>query len=167
MTATTRVITSLYRDRTSGSIVVEDVFATGIDDLWSALTDPQRLARWLVTVPGDVTVGNAFGLRFTSGWEGTGEILEGTAPTTLRVVTTEVDGDATTLTATLTEIPGGTRLRIQEDGLQPGRLHVYGAGWAVHLEDLDAYLADRPSPPWATRWAELSPLMKLLPEVDR
>ena len=30
-----------------GAVRVEDRFDTGIDDLWSALTDPGRLARWL------------------------------------------------------------------------------------------------------------------------
>ncbi len=33
---------------------MEDRFSTDIDDLWSALTDPQRLARWIAEVEGDL-----------------------------------------------------------------------------------------------------------------
>ena len=30
-----------------GEVRVEDVYATDIDDLWEACTDPDRLARWI------------------------------------------------------------------------------------------------------------------------
>lgn len=167
-TATTRVSTTLYRTESTGSVAVEDVFATDIEDLWSALTEPDRLARWLVTVTGDLVPGGALTLHFTSGWEGTGEILECDSPTRLKVLTIDLDGDATTLTATLTPRgPGTTRLRIEEDGLQPGRQHVYGAGWAVHLEHLEAYLTGRPRSDWAVRWAELAPALQPAPVLDK
>ena len=36
-----------------GVVRIEDRYDTGIDDLWSALTDPGRLARWFGQVDGD------------------------------------------------------------------------------------------------------------------
>ena len=39
---------------------IEDRFDTDIDDLWSALTDPGRLARWLGEVEGDLRPGGEF-----------------------------------------------------------------------------------------------------------
>jgi uncharacterized protein YndB with AHSA1/START domain len=37
-----------------GVVRMEDRFDTGIDDLWSALTDPRRLVRWIGDVEGDL-----------------------------------------------------------------------------------------------------------------
>ena len=39
---------------------VEDRFDTGIDDLWGALTDPDRLAHWYGDVEGEVSEGSEF-----------------------------------------------------------------------------------------------------------
>ncbi|NUS51326.1 MAG: hypothetical protein HOQ22_09850 [Nocardioidaceae bacterium] len=36
---------------------LEDRFDTDVDDLWSALTEPDRLARWLGAVDGDLRPG--------------------------------------------------------------------------------------------------------------
>ena len=54
---------------------MDDSFDTDIDDLWSALTDPQRLARWIARVEGDLRLGGEFRASFTSGWEGPGRPL--------------------------------------------------------------------------------------------
>jgi uncharacterized protein YndB with AHSA1/START domain len=43
-----------------GIVRMEDRFDTDIDDLWSALTDPRRLARWLGEVAGDLHPGGEF-----------------------------------------------------------------------------------------------------------
>ncbi|MDQ0756136.1 SRPBCC domain-containing protein [Arthrobacter sp. B3I4] len=55
-----------------GIVRLEDRFDTAIEDLWSALTDPVLLARWLGEVEGDLREGGVFRARyFASGWEGT------------------------------------------------------------------------------------------------
>ena len=54
---------------------MEDRFDTDIDDLWSALTDPGRLAHWMGEVEGDLRLGAEFRFRFfASGSEGTGRV---------------------------------------------------------------------------------------------
>src|SRR6476620_548819 len=59
----------------TGVVRLEDRFDTDMDDLWSALTDPGRLARWLGEVEGDLRRGGEFRARFfASGWEGTGRV---------------------------------------------------------------------------------------------
>jgi hypothetical protein len=43
-----RVLGALRRiDDLRGALRIEDVYDTDVDDLWSALTDPARLARWV------------------------------------------------------------------------------------------------------------------------
>jgi uncharacterized protein YndB with AHSA1/START domain len=53
---------------------MEDSFDTGIDDLWSAITDPDRLARWIGKVEGDLRLGGEFRASFTSTYEGPGRV---------------------------------------------------------------------------------------------
>ena len=63
-----------------GVVRMEDRFDTEIEDLWSALTDPDRLARWYGQIEGDLRVGGEYRRRvFASGAEGTGRV-EACAP---------------------------------------------------------------------------------------
>ena len=43
-----------------GIVRLEDRFDSDVDDLWSALTDPGRLARWLGEFEGDLRQGGEF-----------------------------------------------------------------------------------------------------------
>ena len=49
-----------------GAVRMEDLYDTGIEDLWSAVTDPDRLARWVGQVTGDFRPGGRIDVRFTS-----------------------------------------------------------------------------------------------------
>ena len=44
-------------DEQRGAVRVEHVYDTDLDDLWSAITEPDRLARWVATVEGDLRLG--------------------------------------------------------------------------------------------------------------
>ena len=53
-----RMLGSMRRiDEARGAVRVEDVYDTDIADLWSAITEPDRLARWIATVEGDLRIG--------------------------------------------------------------------------------------------------------------
>jgi uncharacterized protein YndB with AHSA1/START domain len=70
-----RILGSLRSAEGKGVVRMEDRFDTDIDDLWSALTDPGRLARWIGDVEGDLRLGGEFRFRFfASGSEGTGRV---------------------------------------------------------------------------------------------
>ena len=49
-----RILGSLRSADGKGIVRMEDRFDTDIDDVWSALTDPSRLARWYGEVEGDL-----------------------------------------------------------------------------------------------------------------
>ncbi len=59
-----RIVGTLRTADGKGVVRLEDRFDTGIDDLWSALTDPGRLARWLGEFEGDLRLGGEFRARF-------------------------------------------------------------------------------------------------------
>jgi uncharacterized protein YndB with AHSA1/START domain len=148
---------SLREEGGKGVVRVEDVYATDIQDLWAAITDPARLARWVVEVQGDLRVGGEFTASFTSGWEGPGSVEVCEEPTRLLVRTWQPGGDATAIEATLSSEGPGTRLVIEERGLSLEEYAGHGAGWQAHIEDLRAHLEGREPGDWAARWRELSP----------
>jgi uncharacterized protein YndB with AHSA1/START domain len=154
-----RILGSLRSADGKGIVRMEDRYDTDIDDLWSALTDPGRLARWLGEVEGDLRLGGEFRARFfASGWEGTGRVDTCEPPRHLLVLTKDPDVPyELVIEATLTADGGQTILILEERGMPLDQLAAYGAGIQVHVEDLAAYIAGRERCDAGERWAELLP----------
>jgi uncharacterized protein YndB with AHSA1/START domain len=153
-----RILGSLRSADGKGIVRIEDRYDTDIDDLWSALTDPRRLARWIAEVDGDLRLGGHFRARFTSEWEGTGRVEACEPPRRLLVATRETGKlDEHVIEATLTADGEQTILVIEERGVTVEHLADYGAGWQVHAEDLAAHLAGRERCDIEARWEELIP----------
>ena len=156
--AGTRILGSLRLADDTGIVRMESRFDTDIDDLWSALTDPRRLVRWIAEVEGDLSLGGEFRARFTSGWEGTGRVEACEPPRRLLVLTRDADEpDEEVLEATLTSDGDQTILIIEARGLPIEYLAAHGAGWQVHVEDLAAHLGGRERCDIKARWDELMP----------
>jgi uncharacterized protein YndB with AHSA1/START domain len=153
-----RIVGTLRTADGKGVVRLEDRFDTGIDDLWSALTDPGRLARWLGEFEGDLRLGGEFRARFFDGWEGTGRVEACEPPRCLLVMTRHVrQTDEHTAEATLTADGDQTVLILELRGMPVNLLAEYGAGNQVHVEDLAAYLAGRELGDGEARWNELLP----------
>ncbi|MEP7090700.1 MAG: SRPBCC domain-containing protein [Nocardioidaceae bacterium] len=145
-----------------GAVRMEDVYDTDIDDLWKACTSPERLARWIaVEVSGDLRVEGSIHATFTSSWTGPALIEVCDRPHHLLLRMEPGTDDETELEAWLTEEGDRTRLVVEERGMPLGQLHVYGAGWQAHLEDLGRSLAGE-SPVWRKRWSELAPVFETM-----
>lgn len=139
MTTDTRILGTLATDDGKGVVRMADRYATDIDDLWSAITDPERLARWLGQIKGDLRLGGEYHARyFASGWEGTARIEVCEPPHRLLVRS----GDGT-CEVTLTADGDHTLLTWEERGMPVEQLAAYGAGIQVHVEDLAAHIAGR------------------------
>lgn len=153
-----RILGSLRSADGKGVVRMEDRFDTDIDDLWSALTDPDRLARWYGQVEGDLRPGGEYRAHvFASGWEGTGRIQACEPPRRLVVKGKDPDEPNEEVTeVTLTADGGQTILVIEQRGLPLDKLAAYGAGMQVHVEDLGAHITGRERADEA-RWAELMP----------
>lgn len=139
-----------------GTVRLEDRFDTDIADVWSAITDPERAARWIGVVVGDFRIGGELQATFTSTWNGPMWIEVCDAPHRLRLLAGEGE-DQTVMEAVLTEDGDGTRLVVEERGLPVADLPYHGAGWHVHLQDLETELASASRLPWEPRWRELWP----------
>jgi uncharacterized protein YndB with AHSA1/START domain len=152
-----RILGSLRSADGKGVVRMQDRFDTDIDDLWSALTDPLRLARWIGEVEGDLRLGGEFRARFADGYEGTGRV-EACEPSQRLLLTMEPgQPDEGFIEVTLTADGDQTILVWEERGLPLDKLAAYGAGIQIHVEELAAHIAGRERCDIVTRWKELQP----------
>jgi uncharacterized protein YndB with AHSA1/START domain len=119
----------------TGVVRMEDRYHTGIDDLWSGLTEPQRLARWIAEVKGDLRVGGEFQAHFTSGWQGSSRVDVCEPPRRLRVTMSPGHKDQTVIEAEHLAEGDQTSLAVEERGLPLDELAHTGR-WQAHVEDL-------------------------------
>ncbi len=163
-----RIIGSLRSADGTGVVRIEDRYDTDIDDLWSAITDPARLARWYAQVEGDLRPGGQFRTYVEADdIESIGRIVTCDPPRRLVVTTRETDesylrGNGVppydeVIEATLTADGDQTILVIEVQGMPLDVVAFYGAGWQIHAENLAAYLAGRERGDTEARWGELVP----------
>jgi uncharacterized protein YndB with AHSA1/START domain len=160
--ASDRILGSLRTEDGKGVVRMEDRFDTDIDDLWSAITDPARLARWYGKVEGDLRQGGTFDVSVTDAWEGTGRIDVCEPPR--RLLVTMRDGDPqpgqpeeTVNEAWLTADGEQTILVVEDRGLPVPLLAAYGAGIQIHFEHVAELIAGRELSDTESRWKELLP----------
>jgi uncharacterized protein YndB with AHSA1/START domain len=157
--ASTRLLGTLGIADGKGVVRVEGRFDTEIEAVWSAITDPSRLAIWWGEVDGDLRLGGEYHAHvFASGWDGTGRVDACEAPRRLKVLTREPEQpEEQSLEVTLTADGGKTTLVWEERGMPVDYLAGYGAGIQVHVEDLGAYLEGRERCDAGARMGELFP----------
>ena len=147
---------------------MEDRFDTDIDDLWSALTEPSRLARWHGQVEGDLHPGGEFRVyQEADDIESTGRVEACEPPRRLLLTTRETEesyrkGQGVppfdeVIEVTLTADGDQTILVIEVRGMPLDKIAFYGAGWQIHAENLAAYVAGRERGDTEARWEELVP----------
>jgi uncharacterized protein YndB with AHSA1/START domain len=120
------------------AVTVRREYPAAADDVWEAVTDPARLARWFAPVTGDLREGGTFAVEGNAD----GEIRECSPPSTL-VLTW--GGPGSVVTVRLTAAGGATVLELEHTvpvafaGSGAGALFV-GPGWDVALLGLGLHL---------------------------
>jgi len=167
------ILGSLRSADGKGVVRIEDRYDTDIDDLWAAITDPARLARWHGQVEGELRPGGEFRMYVASNdIESTGRVEACEPPRRLLVTSRETDEsyrkgqgvppfDAS-LEATLTADGDHTVLVIEVQGMPLDMIAFYGAGWQIHAESLAAHVAGREAGESEGRWNELVPAYQAL-----
>jgi uncharacterized protein YndB with AHSA1/START domain len=126
-----------------------------VHDVWSALTESERTARWIGTwTPGtDTTVEFTMTGEVDAGGEVappvTVTIVECDPPRRLVLDIPEGDGPPWRVAVTLTEEAGRTVLLFEQrvpGGMSPADVE---AGWSWYLDRLGAALHDTAMPQWA------------------
>jgi uncharacterized protein YndB with AHSA1/START domain len=155
-----RILGSLRSGDDKGIVRMDDRFDTEIEELWSALTDPQRLARWYGDLEGDLQLDGEYRFRlYATESQGTGRIKACEPPHRLLVMIKEADEpDEGVIEVTLVADGDQTILVWEERGMPLDLLAAYGAGVQIHVEDLGDHLAGRERrDDIKARWDELQP----------
>lgn len=173
-----RILGSLRSADGKGVVRIEERYDTDIHDLWSALTDPSRLARWYGEIEGDLRPGGEFQEHIeAAGIHAVGRVEACEPPRRLRVVSRETDeswqqGEGVPpfdgiIEATLTADGDQTVLVIEAGGMPLDKVAYYGVGWQVHAENLASYLSGQEPSDDEARWTELVPsYLELAKAVD-
>ncbi len=154
-----RILGRLRTANGIGIVRIEACLDTDIDDLWSALTETDRLARWLGKVKEELRIGGEFRATFDgSGWHGTGRVQTCEPPRRLQVETKDADEpNESVIEVTLSADGDKTSLVWEERGVLVGLLPEYGAGVQIQVEDLAEHLAGRPRSDAKAKWDVLIP----------
>ena len=121
------------------SVVVRRTYRGSIDDVWDAITDPDRIRRWFMPVSGDLREGGDFQLEGNAG----GRILRCQPPRLLRTTF----GGETSIVELRLESTGAEETRLELEHTVPiemagsgaGALYV-GPGWDGAFLGLGFYL---------------------------
>ena len=120
------------------SVAVSRTYPFPADDVWDAVTDPGRLARWFAPVSGDLRPGGSFQVEGNAG----GDVLACEPPRLLRV---SWGAPESQVTVRLTEAGESTTLELEHTvpvafaGSGAGALFV-GPGWDVAVLGLALHL---------------------------
>jgi uncharacterized protein YndB with AHSA1/START domain len=114
-------------------------FRAPIEDVWAAVTEPERLARWIGTFTGDPASGRvSFAMTAEGQTEGDDlEIRECDPPRVLRV-TSQVGEERWMLDLELEEWDGTTTLTFSQPGIDPASADSVAPGWEYYLDRLVA-----------------------------
>ena len=162
-----RILGSLRAADGKGVVRMEDRLDSGIDDVWTALTDPSRLALWYGEVEGDLRPGGGYRAHlFSSGWEGTGRVEACEAPERLQVRIRDEDEPGENVIEVVLTADGDQTIVVWEKrGMPVDLLSAYGAGVQIHVEDLADHLAGRERrDDVKARWSEIHPAYQDLAE---
>lgn len=122
---------------------ISQVYETDIDDLWSVVTDPDRISRWFLPVAGELKEGGHYQLEGNAG----GTVTSCDKPRGY-AATWEYGGDVSWIEVRLTPDGGGTRFELEHvahvkdewwDQFGPT---ATGLGWDSGLLGLANHLAD-------------------------
>jgi uncharacterized protein YndB with AHSA1/START domain len=164
----TRILGNLRSANGDGVVRIENRYNTTADNLWSALTDPGRLADWYGQIEGDLRLGGQFRLHVDDADSDAIGRVEACQPSRrLHVVIRETDesyqrGQGVpphdeAIDATLTADGDQTILTIEVHGIPLDVIAFYGVGWQIHAENLAMYVAGRERGDTQTRWDDLVP----------
>jgi len=167
MTANASVLGSLHSVDGEGVVRMEDRFDTGIDDLWGALTEPDRLVHWYGEVEGELSQGGEFRARIALSGECSGTVEACEPPQRLLLTMRDPDPrpgqpEQTVIDAQLVAEGAQTKLVWEERGMPVNLLPAYGAGIQIHVEHLADYISGRESRSVEDRWEELFPAYEAL-----
>lgn len=137
----TSILGSLTRTGTTGTATLTHEYRTSPEDLWEAITSPERLRRWF----GEVAIdGETYRIAFSPDDETQrtgGDILACEPPRRLEITWQNAGEDyASNVVIKLEPSGDNTRLMLVHSGLDHNSDAGHAAGWDIYVRTLVAHL---------------------------
>lgn len=138
------------------SVIAGRIYGTTAEDLWDAITSPERIPRWLTPISGDLREGGRYQLEGNAGG-----VISRCEPPRHLSVTWEIGGGVSWVEARISAKDAGAYLELQHTVTLDAHWERFGAGavgvgWdlsllglALHLEEGGRGPVDRSD---AMRW---------------
>lgn len=108
-----------------------------IEDVWAAVTEPERLARWIGSWEGDPSTGSVhFRMLFEEGHPGETMVIRVCDPPHRLHVTSQVGDEVWLLDLELSHAGGITTLTLSQPGVTVEQAGGVGPGWDYYLDRL-------------------------------
>jgi uncharacterized protein YndB with AHSA1/START domain len=144
---------ALTRTDDDYAVSFERDYATSRRDLWSSVTEPERVARWLSPIEGDLREGGSFAVHFDDG-DARFTIDTCEAPSTL-AVRWHHDGRDSVVRISCRDLGADrARLTLVHELLSQAQAPEYAGGWHWHLDTFDGVIGDREAD--RTDWEDLA-----------
>ena len=139
------------------TVSFERPLAASPDEVWAALTEPERLAEWLCRSDVDLRVGGQIHhyLGESQDDQAYGQILALDPPRLLEYEWHFTGEDQSVVRFELTPADAGTVLRLTHTLLPTAQAAGYAPGWHAYLDQLSASISGEPVPAWEDRFAAL------------
>ncbi|MDE2690820.1 MAG: SRPBCC domain-containing protein [Acidobacteriota bacterium] len=148
LAAVERAVSSLERDgRPARSVTLARGFPVPLEDLWDAVTNGERIARWFAPITGELEPGGRYQLEGNAGG-----LITACEPPSGYAVTWEFAGDTSWVEVRCGEdAEGGARLELTHTMLHSPHWDQYGpgatgVGWELGLLGLPLHL-EQPNEP--------------------
>ena len=142
--AVERIVAPLERSgKPARSVTLKRTYDTDPADLWDALTNPERLARWFAPVEGDLQLGGRYKIKGNA--SGT---IEACRDREHYALTWEFGGDVSWVTVDIAQVGDGkTALTLVHTAIVNDHWGMYGpgavgVGWELGLLGLALHLID-------------------------
>ena len=120
-------------------VVIRRTYEADVDEVWNAITDPERIRRWFVPVAGELAPGGTFELEGHAG----GDVLECEQPNRFKITLGGADSvvevKLTQATSSRTELEATHTVDSEVVGGIAGSLYL-GPGWDEGMFGLARYL---------------------------
>ena len=146
--AVLRTVSSLEIDgKPARAVTLGRTYQTTPEDLWDALTNPERLSRWFAPVTGDLNLNGRYQIDGNAG----GEITACEPPVHLKLTWVFGDDVSWVSVRLSSDTPGQTRLKLTHTAHLTDHWRQYGPGatgigWELGLLGLALHLS-QPSEP--------------------
>lgn len=139
---TREIQTREYEGRPAQLLLATCPYDTTIENVWDAITNPERISRWLLPISGDLRLGGSYQLEGNASGQ-----ITACDPRRMLDLTWEFGGQVSWVEVRLTELSdGGTSLRLEHIAHVPDDLWdqygpgAGGVGWDLAMLELGRHL---------------------------